>query len=77
MSRKIGPGQYVSYTSTGAVDPVFTIGDLSTDGISDDRRIVPVTAPTEAKLEPDWDTCLATMREKLHWGGLLDRDEPK
>ncbi len=30
MQRKIGPGQYVSYTSTGAVDPVFTIGDLST-----------------------------------------------
>ena len=30
VQRKIGPGQYVSYTSTGAVDPVFTIGDLST-----------------------------------------------
>jgi cobalt-zinc-cadmium efflux system membrane fusion protein len=30
LQRKIGPGQYVSYTSTGAVDPVFTIGDLST-----------------------------------------------
>ena len=30
MQRKIGPGQYVSYTSTGIVDPVFTIGDLST-----------------------------------------------
>lgn len=30
VQRKIGPGQYVSYTTTGAVDPVFTIGDLST-----------------------------------------------
>jgi cobalt-zinc-cadmium efflux system membrane fusion protein len=30
VQRKIGPGQYVSYSSTGAVDPVFTIGDLST-----------------------------------------------
>jgi cobalt-zinc-cadmium efflux system membrane fusion protein len=30
VQRKIGPGQYVSYTSTGAVDPVYTIGDLST-----------------------------------------------
>jgi len=29
VQRKIGPGQYVSYTSTGAVDPVFLIGDLS------------------------------------------------
>jgi membrane fusion protein, heavy metal efflux system len=30
VQRKIGPGQYVSYSSTGAVDPVYTIGDLST-----------------------------------------------
>ena len=30
VQRKIGPGQYVSYISTGLVDPVFTIGDLST-----------------------------------------------
>jgi cobalt-zinc-cadmium efflux system membrane fusion protein len=30
VQRKIGPGQYVSYTSTGAIDPVFLIGDLST-----------------------------------------------
>jgi cobalt-zinc-cadmium efflux system membrane fusion protein len=30
VQRKIGPGQYVSYTSTGIVDPVYTIGDLST-----------------------------------------------
>jgi cobalt-zinc-cadmium efflux system membrane fusion protein len=30
VQRKVGPGQYVSYTSTGSVDPVFTIGDLST-----------------------------------------------
>jgi cobalt-zinc-cadmium efflux system membrane fusion protein len=30
VQRKIGPGQYVSYTGTGIVDPVFTIGDLST-----------------------------------------------
>jgi cobalt-zinc-cadmium efflux system membrane fusion protein len=30
VQRKIGPGQYVSYTSTGAIDPVFVIGDLST-----------------------------------------------
>ncbi len=29
VQRKIGPGQYVSYTSTGAVDPVYVIGDLS------------------------------------------------
>src|SRR5205823_5999164 len=30
----------------------------------DDRRIVPVSAPTEAKLEPDWDACRAVMVEK-------------
>ncbi|MBX9842902.1 MAG: efflux RND transporter periplasmic adaptor subunit [Xanthobacteraceae bacterium] len=30
VQRKIGPGQYVSYTSTGAIDPVFVIGNLST-----------------------------------------------
>lgn len=30
VQRKIGPGQYVSYTSIGSTDPVFTIGDLST-----------------------------------------------
>ena len=30
VQRKVGPGQYVSYTSTGSIDPVFTIGDLST-----------------------------------------------
>jgi cobalt-zinc-cadmium efflux system membrane fusion protein len=30
VQRKIGPGQYVSYITTGAVDPVYTIGDLST-----------------------------------------------
>jgi len=30
VQRKIGPGQYVSYTATGAVDPVYTIGDLAT-----------------------------------------------
>jgi cobalt-zinc-cadmium efflux system membrane fusion protein len=30
VQRKIGPGQYVSYTSTGIVDPVYTIGNLST-----------------------------------------------
>jgi len=29
VQRKIGPGQYVSYNSTGIVDPVYTIGDLS------------------------------------------------
>jgi len=28
---------------------------------ADDRRIVPVTAPTEAKLDPDWEDGLATM----------------
>jgi outer membrane protein TolC len=28
---------------------------------ADDRRIVPVTAPTEARLEPDWEACLAQM----------------
>jgi cobalt-zinc-cadmium efflux system membrane fusion protein len=30
VQRKIGPGQYVSYVSTGSLDPVYTIGDLST-----------------------------------------------
>ena len=30
VQRKIGPGQYVSYTSTGAIDPVYVIGNLST-----------------------------------------------
>jgi len=30
VQRKIGPGQYVSYIATGAVDPVFLIGDLAT-----------------------------------------------
>ena len=30
VQRKIGPGQYVSYISTGSVDPVFVIGDLAT-----------------------------------------------
>jgi membrane fusion protein, heavy metal efflux system len=30
VQRKIGPGQYVSYITTGAVDPVFVIGDLAT-----------------------------------------------
>ena len=30
VQRRIGPGQYVSYTSTGAVDPVFVIGNMST-----------------------------------------------
>jgi len=28
---------------------------------ADDRRIVPVTGPTEARLEPDWDASLAQM----------------
>ena len=28
---------------------------------ADNRRIVPVTAPTEARLEPDWDVSLAQM----------------
>ena len=28
---------------------------------ADDRRIVPVTAPTEARLQPDWDASLAQM----------------
>jgi cobalt-zinc-cadmium efflux system membrane fusion protein len=30
VQRKMGPGQYVSYTSTGSTDAVFLIGDLST-----------------------------------------------
>jgi cobalt-zinc-cadmium efflux system membrane fusion protein len=30
VQRKIGPGQYVSYITTGAVDPVYVIGDLAT-----------------------------------------------
>jgi hypothetical protein len=29
----------------------------------DDRRIVPATAPVEAKVEPDWEGCLAAMME--------------
>ena len=28
---------------------------------ADNRRIIPVTAPTEARIEPDWDTSLAQM----------------
>ncbi len=28
------------------------------------RRIVPVTPPAEAKIEPDWDECLAAMKAK-------------
>ena len=28
---------------------------------ADNRRIIPVTPPTEARLEPDWDTSLAQM----------------
>lgn len=31
---------------------------------ADDRRIVPVTLPTEAKREPIWEECLAAMLEK-------------
>ena len=31
---------------------------------ADNRRIVPVSAPVETKLEPDWDLCLAAMLEK-------------
>jgi cobalt-zinc-cadmium efflux system membrane fusion protein len=30
VQRKVGPGQYVSYTSIGSVEPVFMIGNLST-----------------------------------------------
>jgi membrane fusion protein, heavy metal efflux system len=30
VQRRVGPGQYVSYTSIGSVDPVFTIGNLDT-----------------------------------------------
>lgn len=30
VQRKVGPGQYVSYTSTGSLDPAFVIGNLST-----------------------------------------------
>ena len=32
--------------------------------LADNRRIVPCTPPTEARLEPDWDTCLAEMKEQ-------------
>ncbi|MBX6315542.1 MAG: TolC family protein [Isosphaeraceae bacterium] len=28
---------------------------------ADNRRIVPVTAPTEARIQPDWEACLAAM----------------
>ena len=31
---------------------------------ADDRRIVTVSAPTEAKVDPDWKPCLAEMLEK-------------
>jgi RNA polymerase sigma factor (sigma-70 family) len=31
---------------------------------ADNRRIIPVTAPTEARLEPDWEQCLAIMLKK-------------
>ena len=31
---------------------------------ADNRRIIPVTAPTEASVDPDWDTSLAIMLEK-------------
>jgi hypothetical protein len=31
---------------------------------SDGRRIVPVSTPTETKVEPEWDACLAAMLEK-------------
>ena len=31
---------------------------------SDNRRIIPVTAPTEALVDPDWDETLAIMLEK-------------
>ncbi len=31
---------------------------------ADNRRIIPVTVPTEARLEPDWDSSLAVMLEK-------------
>ncbi len=31
---------------------------------TDRRRIVPITVPTEDRLEPDWDECLAVMLQK-------------
>ncbi len=30
VQRKVGPGQYVSYTSTGSLDPAFVIGNMAT-----------------------------------------------
>jgi cobalt-zinc-cadmium efflux system membrane fusion protein len=30
VQRRVGPGQYVSYTSTGSLDPVYVIGNLET-----------------------------------------------
>jgi len=30
VQRRVGPGQYVSYTSTGSLDPAYVIGNLST-----------------------------------------------
>jgi cobalt-zinc-cadmium efflux system membrane fusion protein len=30
VQRRVGPGQYVSYTSTGSTEPIYIIGDLST-----------------------------------------------
>src|SRR5207248_10464424 len=31
---------------------------------ADNRRIIPVTPPIEARLEPDWDTCLHEMLQE-------------
>lgn len=48
---------------------------------ADNRRIVPITPPTEARLEPDWDTCRAAMLDRqpdiLQARELVDRAEGK
>ena len=31
--------------------------------VTDDRRIVPITPPTEARLEPDWESCVREMTD--------------
>jgi membrane fusion protein, heavy metal efflux system len=55
VSRKVGPGQYVSYTSTGSLDPSFVIGNLSTVWVvayvrESDTAKVRVGQPIEFKL---------------------------
>ena len=41
---------------------------------ADNRRIVPDTAPTEARLEPEWEAALATMLQRIARLDLPTRD---